>query len=283
MVELLVELAGMLADLRDRHQRTRGRPLRIVLFSDHGCGRAKVRHAEGIDRALREAGLHVVRRLAGPRDVVAPQFGLVNFGALFLQDAGRAATAAAAIAATSPTRSRRAMPSASRSPAAPRASIARRARRRSAGARSVIQRGSDGGSGARLRAGAVARPLLAFGAGSFAGVSSSATACFRAARAASGDAGASAARAAPIPAFASVSERNGPLTRASPRSSVCSASTTTHVPDWGSIVNRSSRVCQRPPPRRFRAGSSSVLVGFAMVPLSIPGIRRCGSPPVSQR
>jgi hypothetical protein len=98
MVELLVELAGMLADLRRRHQETRGRPLRIVLFSDHGCGNTKVHHAEGIDRILREAGLHVVRQLAGPDDVVAPKFGLVNFGALFVQDPDRAGTAADAIA-----------------------------------------------------------------------------------------------------------------------------------------------------------------------------------------
>ncbi len=98
MVELLVELAGMLAELRDRHQRTRGRPLRIVLFSDHGCGNTKVHHAEGIDRLLRNAGLHVVHHLAEPADVVAPKFGLVNFGALFLQDGDRAAAAAAAIA-----------------------------------------------------------------------------------------------------------------------------------------------------------------------------------------
>ncbi len=98
MVELLVELAGMLADLRDRHQRTRGRPLRIVAFSDHGCGNEKVHHAEGIDRVLRRAGFHVVRSLAGPDDVVAPKFGLVNFGALFVQDEDRAGAAAAAIA-----------------------------------------------------------------------------------------------------------------------------------------------------------------------------------------
>ena len=35
-----------------------------------------------------------------------------------------------------------------------------------------------------------------------------------------------------------------------------------HDSDWGSITNRSSRVCQRPPPRRLRDSSWSI--GFAM-------------------
>ncbi|MGZ4755229.1 MAG: alkaline phosphatase family protein [Acidimicrobiia bacterium] len=98
MVELLVELDRRLIALRDRHQEARHRPLEIVLFSDHGCGSAKIHHAEGMDHLLRDAGLNVVEQLSAPDDVVAPKFGLVNYGALFLGDADRAGTAATAIA-----------------------------------------------------------------------------------------------------------------------------------------------------------------------------------------
>ncbi len=98
MVDLLIELDRRLAVLRERHRRARNRPLRIVLFSDHGCGSAKVHHADGFDHLLRAAGLTVVEQLEAPADVVAPKFGLVNYGALFLQDIDRARDAAEAIA-----------------------------------------------------------------------------------------------------------------------------------------------------------------------------------------
>jgi Type I phosphodiesterase / nucleotide pyrophosphatase len=98
MVELLTELDRRLVELRERHHRVRDRPLRIVLFSDHGCGNAAIHHVEGLDHLLREAGLNVVDQLVGPDDVVAPKFGLVNYGALFLREADRSATAAAAVA-----------------------------------------------------------------------------------------------------------------------------------------------------------------------------------------
>ena len=98
MVDLLTELDRRLTELCERHQRVRGRPLQIVLFSDHGCGNARIHHAEGLDRLLRDAGLNVVEQLAGSDDVVAPKFGLVNYGALFLRDPDRAAGAAAAMA-----------------------------------------------------------------------------------------------------------------------------------------------------------------------------------------
>ena len=70
-------------------------------------------------------------------------------------------------------------------------------------------------------------------------------------------------RAVAMAVFAAPRLPYGPRTSGSPRSSVCSASTTTHVPDCGSIVNRSSRVCQRPPPSRLR--DSSLSVALAMV------------------
>ncbi len=97
-VDFLKELDERLMTTTRRHLRECGRPLRIALFSDHGCGNCQVRHANGFDDLLRKEGFRVVQRLEGPDDVVAPTFGLVNFGALFLHDADRAGEAALAVA-----------------------------------------------------------------------------------------------------------------------------------------------------------------------------------------
>ena len=95
-VGFLVELDHRLRALQEQHAKQRGRPLRIALFSDHGCARDPVHYTGNLKPLLREAGLRVVDRLDGPDDVVAPTFGIVNYGALFLQSrdhAERAATA----------------------------------------------------------------------------------------------------------------------------------------------------------------------------------------------
>ncbi len=75
-------------------------------------------------------------------------------------------------------------------------------------------------------------------------------------RAANGDCGGGCSRARAMASFAAPSDANGPRTSGKPSSSVWVASTTIHVPDWGSMLKRSSRVCQRPPPTR-RSGSAS--------------------------
>ena len=75
-------------------------------------------------------------------------------------------------------------------------------------------------------------------------------------RAANGDGGGGCSRASAIASFAAPSDPNGPRTSGRPSSSVWVASTTIQVPDWGSMLKRSSRVCQRPPPTR-RSGSAS--------------------------
>jgi len=98
-VGYLLGLSGRLDDLRSRHRARTGRPLRIVVFSDHGCGRHKIHHAEGLPHLLREAGLRPARHLEHPDDVVLPEFGLVNMAVLFVADAARAGVAAAALAA----------------------------------------------------------------------------------------------------------------------------------------------------------------------------------------
>ena len=99
LVDFLVGLDGRLVDLARRHGEQRQRPLRIVLFSDHGCGRCPVHFTGSLKPLLRAAGLRVVDQLAGPDDVVAPTFGIVNYSAVFLQDADRAEAAARALTA----------------------------------------------------------------------------------------------------------------------------------------------------------------------------------------
>ena len=101
--EFLMELNERLVTTIRRHLRVRGRPLRIALFSDHGCGSCRVHRATGFDDLLRDEGLRVVERLKQPEDVVAPTFGLVNFGALFLRNTDRAGAAALAVTATMPS------------------------------------------------------------------------------------------------------------------------------------------------------------------------------------
>jgi hypothetical protein len=95
-VRFLLDLDRNLVRLRERHREETGRELRLVLFSDHGNGREKVRGASGFRRLLRGAGLRVVRHLECPDDVAAPTFGLVNYGAVFLRPP-RAETAALAL------------------------------------------------------------------------------------------------------------------------------------------------------------------------------------------
>lgn len=96
-----VAFVGILAErceqARIAHLRRRGVPLRIGLFSDHGCGQQPVHYTGDIRAHLREAGLRVVDRLVAPGDVVAPTFGIVNYLALFLADPSRAAQAADAL------------------------------------------------------------------------------------------------------------------------------------------------------------------------------------------
>ncbi len=93
----LPRLAEWITHVRRRHRRERGAPLRIVMLSDHGNGDARVRRIRGIRTCLRDAGLRVVRRLESDNDVVAPTFGLVGYGALYLEP-DRAQVAARAVA-----------------------------------------------------------------------------------------------------------------------------------------------------------------------------------------
>lgn len=96
-LRFLTELAPWLAHLKQEHVEQLGCPLRVVMLSDHGNGKGKVRGASGFRRLLRQAGLRVTEQLGGPDDVVAPTFGMVSYGALFMQPE-RAEAAARAVA-----------------------------------------------------------------------------------------------------------------------------------------------------------------------------------------
>lgn len=98
LVELLAAVDARIRALRGRHFHERGTRLRVVLFSDHGCGRAPVHYTGDLRRVLRSAGLRPVEHLERPGDVVAPTFGIVNYAALFLAAPGDAAVAAEALA-----------------------------------------------------------------------------------------------------------------------------------------------------------------------------------------
>lgn len=96
-VRFLIELDDRLKALKAEHEERRGRPLRVVLLSDHGNTRKKVRRATGIRRQLENAGLRLRGSLERPNDVVAATFGVVSYGALFLKPE-RAETAGRAVA-----------------------------------------------------------------------------------------------------------------------------------------------------------------------------------------
>ena len=93
VVDLLVEFSREIEDLRRGHERRERRPLDVVLLSDHGNAGGKVRRPDGLLRMLRRGGLSPAKRLGGPDDVIAQSFGIVGYGALYL-DPSRAERAA---------------------------------------------------------------------------------------------------------------------------------------------------------------------------------------------
>jgi hypothetical protein len=96
ILKLLIELDGRIQEIKERHQKTFGRPLRVIMLSDHGNSAIKIHRAKGIHKVLRKAGLEVVKGLGDEKgQVVAPTFGIVGYGALFMHQedadtAGRA-------------------------------------------------------------------------------------------------------------------------------------------------------------------------------------------------
>jgi len=98
IVAFLHRLSARLSSLEQRHREQRGRPLRILMLSDHGNTVGKVRHADGLQKQLQQAGFRVRDELEKPADVVAPTYGVCNFGVLYLRPelAERAARAVVA-------------------------------------------------------------------------------------------------------------------------------------------------------------------------------------------
>ena len=97
-LKLVLELDRRVRRLKHEHLIATGRPLRVVLLSDHGNSATKIRKADGLKKSLRQGGLRVVEHLEAPGDVVAPTFGIVSYGALFTF-AENAAAAGEALAA----------------------------------------------------------------------------------------------------------------------------------------------------------------------------------------
>jgi len=83
VVEIVIEVAAWADDLIRRHEESIGCPLEVVLFSDHGNTKAKVKNISGVHHRLRSGGLQVVDYLRDPGDVVAPTYGVVSFGVLY--------------------------------------------------------------------------------------------------------------------------------------------------------------------------------------------------------
>mgnify|MGYP002624014866 CR=1 FL=1 len=97
---VVVAAAESFERLRLAHRERFGRPLEIVVVSDHGNGAVgeKVRYTDGLRDALRQAGFELGGHLDGPRRIVAPTYGAVNYGPLYLDPAAAAEAAAAAVA-----------------------------------------------------------------------------------------------------------------------------------------------------------------------------------------
>jgi hypothetical protein len=94
-LELLEEIAERLVALRQTHLEERGRPLRLVLLSDHGNTSGKVRAVKGLRGAVKGAGLNLAKRLEEPGDVVLVTYGLVGYTVLY-SDPANAETIATA-------------------------------------------------------------------------------------------------------------------------------------------------------------------------------------------
>lgn len=96
VIKYLQELSVQLKQLEIDHEKKWGRPLRIVMLSDHGNTKDGVSSARDLRGTLRQAGFRTSSKLEGSRDIVIPAYGAVSYSALYLdparaEDAGLAA------------------------------------------------------------------------------------------------------------------------------------------------------------------------------------------------
>jgi hypothetical protein len=96
-LEALEEAAQLVEEMRKRHVEERGRPLRVILVSDHGNTFGKVAIVvDAIKAALQEAGLRNSKKLKHANDVVLAAYGVVGYAAFF-SDPANAETIATAL------------------------------------------------------------------------------------------------------------------------------------------------------------------------------------------
>jgi len=96
IVRYLLELSDQLVQLEIEHETKWGRPLRIVLLSDHGNTQGGVSSARDLQGTLEKAGFRIRKKLESTEDLVVPAYGAVSYSALYLdaaraEEAGRAA------------------------------------------------------------------------------------------------------------------------------------------------------------------------------------------------
>jgi hypothetical protein len=93
---VVLHVSEQVREWQTEHLDRYGRPLQVVLLSDHGNTQGKVRSKGGLKSVLKDAGLRPAKRLEGPEDVVPLTYGVVGYGALYL-DRRHAETAARAV------------------------------------------------------------------------------------------------------------------------------------------------------------------------------------------
>jgi hypothetical protein len=83
-LEALRQVAESIDELMRRHEEERGRPLRVVLLSDHGNVAGKIEViADPIRAALEAAGLRPSKKLKRSEDVVVAAYGLVGYASFY--------------------------------------------------------------------------------------------------------------------------------------------------------------------------------------------------------
>lgn len=96
IIEFLVALDERLRVLEEEHDAKWGRPLRIVMLSDHGNTDDKVTIMGDMRDTFRRVGFRFRKQLEAPDDIVGATYGAVSYGALYLdpsraEKAGRVA------------------------------------------------------------------------------------------------------------------------------------------------------------------------------------------------
>lgn len=96
IIKYLLELSEQLKQLEIEHETKWGRPLRIVMLSDHGNTKGGVSSARDLRGTLQEAGFRTGKKLESSQDIVIPAYGAVSYSALYLdparaEEVGRAA------------------------------------------------------------------------------------------------------------------------------------------------------------------------------------------------